>query len=60
MRDAFGYSGLLTGAYFFPQDITEWQSLKGVMSNRIKEAAGKGFDFIEYDNIDCDINRCGK
>jgi hypothetical protein len=60
MRDALGYYGVLIGAYSSPQDITEWQSFKGIMRNRIKEAADKGFDFMEYDNIDCDINRCGK
>lgn len=39
-------------------DITQWESFKGPMEARINEAASKGCQFIEYDNVDCDANMC--
>ena len=41
-------------------DITHWEDFKAPMSKRIHEAASKGCQFVELDNVDCDINGCVK
>lgn len=34
-------------------NILEWQSVKPIMESRINQAASKGCDGVEFDNIDC-------